>query len=118
MHGITDSKSLLQTVKLLFLSVKPLTGGRPTRDREAYNVVEIYLVCWWMSARMEHLANELISVSSVGVCHYLTTKPRQNKLSPFAFATVWENSVNSSCQSTPGQKLSFLFLVCQKVQTQ
>ena len=44
-HGITDSKSLLQTVKLLFLSVKPLTGRRPTRDREAYNIVEIYLVC-------------------------------------------------------------------------
>ena len=59
--------------------------------------------------------NELISVSSVGVCHCLTAIPRQNRISQVAFATVWESGFNSSCQSTQDRK--FFFLVCQRANT-
>ena len=48
--------------------------------RKTYNIVEIYLVCWWMSARMEHYANELISINLVGVRAIALTKKKHDKI--------------------------------------
>ena len=66
-----------QTVKLLFLVKQKKKGWRPSGERLT-TYVEIYLVCWWMSARMEHLiANELISINLVGVSAIALTKKKK-----------------------------------------
>ena len=104
---IKDYLYHLQTVKLLFLNVKQLKRWRPILERDLKRCWNLPYVLIWCEQEWNTKLNELISVSSVGVCHCLTAIPRQNRISQVAFATVWESGFNSSCQSTQDRKFFF-----------
>lgn len=108
-HSVASNQnlSIIYKHKLLFLP-KWLKGQRPTGER--FTTLLKFTLCV-DECEQEWNSKLIFSISLVGVCHCLATKPRKRELSPVAFATVWASGFNSSSQSTIGTE-SFVFLVC------
>ena len=49
----TESQTLYHLQTVIVVPCEAINKPK-AYQREVYNIVEIYLVCWWMSARMEH----------------------------------------------------------------